>query len=236
MKNLYEDVVFGPAKFNKVKRRITQAGIQFLRDQLIGRPVPKQSKSAHGNTGRAIEKMVLQLFEPKCRNGNTSKGPDILEYQLDIKSHNATAVSTNSTTIGHSTWYDLVNKSYTQSDVYKKMQGHIDIWYDNNACIITDVNVYYFDYDYLQEELTASYNELQSIVSKRGLQALYNGEELDYDIIYEDTYTISASPKSLFSLDIRDSGVNFRISRKNMRRLTSGSKSSDALGANFTFV
>lgn len=239
MTQLYEDVVHGLSKYPKITRRITEAGILFLRDQLIGQSVPKQVigfKNPHGSTGHVIEKLVLQFFDPVCHNGGTQKGPDVLEYQLDIKSHNATSVADNATTIGHSKWYDLVNKSYTQSEVYKKMQGHIDVWYDNNLGIITDVNVYYFDYDHIQEELENSYNELQTIVSKRGLLALFNGEELDYDEIYKADFTISAGPESLFLLDVRDSGVNFRISYKNMKRLTTSAKSADTFSTNFTFI
>lgn len=239
MTQLYEDVVHGRSVYPRITRRITEAGILFLRNQLIGKSVSKQevgNEDAHGSTGREIEQMVFEFFDPKCRNGGTKKGPDVLEYELDIKSHNATSVAYNSTTIGHSTWYNLVNKSYTQSEVYKKMQGHIDVWYDNNLNIITDVNVYYFDYDHIQEELESSYNQLQTIVSKRGLLALFNGEELDYDEIYKADFTISAGPESLFMLDVRDSGVNFRISHKNMKRLTTSAKSADAFSTNFTFV
>lgn len=239
MTALYQDVVHGPSTYPKITRRITEAGVVFLRDQLIGKSVPKQQVGlldAHGSTGREIERMVLEFFDPICRNGGTKKGPDVLEYELDIKSHNETSVAYNSTTIGHSKWYDLVNKSYRQSDVYKKMQGHIDVWYDNDLSIITDVNVYYFDYDHIQEELEKSYNELQTIVSKRGLMALFNGEPLDYDEIYKADFTISAGPKSLFLLDVRDSGVNFRISHKNMKRLATSAKSADAFASNFTFL
>jgi len=239
MTALYEDVVHGPSKYPKITRKITQEGIEFLRDQLIGKSVPKQHvgiANPHGSTGREIERMVLEFFDPVCRNGETKKGPDVLEYGLDIKSHNATSIADNATTIGHSKWYDLVNKSYRQSDVYKKMQGHIDVWYDNNLCAITDVNVYYFDYDHIQEDLEKSYDELQSIVSERGMMALFKGELLDYDEIYKADFTISAGPESLFLLDVRDSGVNFRISHKNMKHLATRAKSADAFSSNFTFL
>lgn len=239
MTNLYEDVVHGPSKYPKINRRITEDGILYLRNKLIGQYVPKQEvgvDDAHGSTGRYIEALVLNMFDPDCRNGGTRKGPDILEYLLEVKSHNATSVADNSTTIGHSGWHDLVNKSYTQSEVYKKMQGHIDIWYNNKMGMITDVNVYYFDYDLIQEELEKSYNELQTLVSNRGVQALNNGEVLDYDEIYKADSTINVSSKSLFKLDVRDSGVNFRISHKNMRGLASRAKSTTQLNNIVTFV
>ena len=242
MTNLYEDVTHGPSKYPKITRRINEDGILFLRDKLIGKTIPKQEVGigdAHGSTGKEIERIVLEFFDPECRNGGTSKGPDIMHpYYLDIKSHNGSSVGYNNTTIGHSKWYDLVNKSYTESEVYKKMQGHIDVWYENNlnTAIITDVNVYYFDHDHIQEELEKSYNELQYIVSDRGREALFNGEQLDYDEIYKADFTISAGPKSLFLLDVRDSGVNFRISHKNMKRLASRAKSEDQLDNIVTFV
>jgi len=150
--------------------KINDKGIEFLREKLINAKLPKQGASGvSGNVGRIIEQLVVQYFHPHCHNIGANKGPDLLVYCLDIKSHkethaNSGSVNDSAWTIGSMSSLDILFTDYEDTDIHAKLQGHIEVGYDDEESVITSVNVYYYDNKIYQERFKKAYEEARKIL------------------------------------------------------------------------
>ena len=151
--------------------KINQAGIDFLRNKWIGTIVSAQDPVDTGNVGREIEQLVLGDFHPDCHNIGSSSGPDLLIYCLDIKTHKEVsasgAVNDCSWTISGMNPARIISTKYEDSPIYKKLQGHLEIAYDDKEHIITKVDVCYYDHSIYQDLFKKAYEESRTVLKNQ---------------------------------------------------------------------
>ena len=156
---------------------------------------------------------MIQVFDPVCRNIHTSKGVDILEYFLEIKSQ---ASNTSSAlTVGSLTATDILKTSFFDSILRDKLQAHLYVTHDGIK--VTDVHLHYYDnqvyYNLFEKSYIESQNKLQSILdSRQGMDQLLGLET--YFRKYFKPYQslkINNMKYGYFERNQNNTGFNFRI-------------------------
>lgn len=217
--------------------KINDRGIKFLRDKLIGTLVPKQGTGGSGNVGREIEKLVVPYFHPACHNIGTNRGADLSVYCLDIKSHKETHANTGNVndsawSIGSMSSIDILHNAYKDTEVCAKLQGHLEVMYDDTTSKITSVEVRYYDNNVYQNRFEQAYRE-----ARQKLTDQYNNKnpskllpEDFFKTIYAAYATVKTPSGSRYGYFEKGetSGFNFRLPHSGKKKLNKT--------ANSTFV
>lgn len=208
--------------------KINDRGVKFLRDKLIGTVVPKQGAGGSGNVGREIEKLVVPYFHPACHNIGTNPGPDLLVYCLDIKSHkekhdNSEEDNDCAWTIGSISSIDVLFKDYKDTDICAKLQGHIEVRFNDKTNKITSVDVVYYDNNTFQNNFKLAYKESQRTLLEQFHNknpVMLHPEDL-FKTLYRSYSTVKTASGRRYGYFEKgeNSGFNFRLPHAGKKRL-----------------
>ena len=133
---------------------------------LIGMSVPLKSKVDSGKVGKFVHQLILDNLKI-----NENNIVDIDKYGIEIKSKGIE--SNTDWSIGSMTVDDIINTSYIDSPIYKKMQALLLVTTDNSLAIICDVGLYYMDLDEVQLLIQDTYEDVRSQL-KREVENMIN--------------------------------------------------------------
>jgi hypothetical protein len=139
-------------KYTKIRKpRVAERSF----DKLVGHQFPDNlNKKDDGVYGKYIDNLIksqLQVIDPG--NGN----PDLSDYDIELKSKKDT--SDANWTIANMTAIDIINTSYINSAVYRKMQALLLIIHDTTK--ITKIDLTYLDNDDVQESIEQYYEDVR---------------------------------------------------------------------------
>lgn len=126
-----------------------------LADSLIGMHVPP---SENGHAGRAVENILESMGMPI----NRKHGPDVLQWQLEIKTRDLDATSPQ--TIADMTLDEIVATPYEQSHVCEKFQQQLRVYIKDN--VIVKAQVYDFSQDHVQRKIKDAYENGRAQLTK----------------------------------------------------------------------
>lgn len=161
---------------------------------LVGVHLPTNE---NGHAGRAVETILENMGYPI----NRGAGPDILDYDLEIKTRKESATSAQSITSMTPT--DIVNTPYYDSPVYRKFRQQYRIKTNDNDVIIS-AKVYDFDQPQIQDLIEEAYEHARNIIKQ------------DPTI----TYTPYSGHWGYFEKTKKDSeSLDFRLTNDQMKKL-----------------
>lgn len=127
-----------------------------LKNQIL---YSKQTRDT-GIVGKVIE---IELQRQGLKVDVETAGPDLPDYNVEIKSHKKG--SSSDISIGSMTVNDLKNIDYQNSTIKSKLQSVRWIEYDENSpfydpsvSVVTEDETYDFSKPYIQNEIEAQYN------------------------------------------------------------------------------
>lgn len=175
----------------------------MIRIQLLGKKVPNH---VLGATGRGFEDLLEDIGVPV----NRKNGVDSVAFDWEFKTRQTG--KTSSQTVGSMLPKDVIAiMNWKDTPVYKKIRKQLRATISENG-IITEIDLFDFDQEFIQDIFEADYKHARSqIVKNPGLiYTKYKKENYGY---FENT-----DPKRTRSLD-------FRISNEKMDKLKAMAKS-----------
>ena len=119
----------------------------------------KLPKLDSGNIGRLVE----QVLEEVGYKLNKGAGPDLPQWEVEIKS---TVWPTHSArSIGLMSFDDIVNTSYENSLIYKKLQQQFVVKHCRTTMVITEAKMYDFRDSEIQAKFKDAYESTRSILA-----------------------------------------------------------------------
>ncbi len=159
--------------------RVSSKTFQVLR----GVEVPAKSSKDSGLVGKKIHEYIVQNLNI---NGNSIVY--IEDYGIEIKTKNE---DTNTDwSIGSMTAEVIVDTPYKDSPIYQKLQALLLITTNDNFQIISDVGLYYMDFDEIQLLIQDTYEDARS--------------QLKQEVLYQQN-----SPKNSFFISDQPSELKF---------------------------
>lgn len=122
-----------------------------LADKLLGIKVPA---TINGHAGRAVEDILESMGMPI----NRKHGPDVLQYQLEIKTRDVDATSPQ--TIADMSLNEILNTPYEQSHVFEKFQQQLRVYIKDQ--VIVKATVYDFSHSHVQRKIKEAYEHGQA--------------------------------------------------------------------------
>jgi hypothetical protein len=130
--------------------------LKKAQEALIGMKIPKLDS---GNIGRLIERVIESLGYTL----NKGAGPDLPQWEVEIKS---TVWPTNSSrSIGLMTFTDIINTSYENSLIYKKLQQQFVVKHCRTTMVITEAKMYDFRDPEIQAKFKDAYESTRSVLA-----------------------------------------------------------------------
>lgn len=139
---------------------------------LKGKELPEPDKKNDGHIGNYIDnylKEQMNIHNPNAPVDLASLGIEVKSKKIDTGS---------SWSIGTITVNDIINTSYVDSKIYKKLQALLLVTTDIDFRIVKEVELHYFDNDEIQSLLDKSYEKAREEIRKHVLQNVTTAYEL----------------------------------------------------------
>jgi len=146
-----------------------------LKNVLVGQRVPERYG---GNVGTFVEDLIEAWGITIDRTGNVPDIPDLEGKERELKTRAVGATSAQ--TVGSMTDRDVIaTPLWEHTPLCRKFQHQIKVHYDENTCIITDVEELDFSHPDIQRAAKISYESARAImVNNPSIPKYVRGEEM----------------------------------------------------------